>query len=1581
MRTKTLLMLTACVAAAAGGALMLTPTQALALGGNECGPANTASNPQVATCTGAFNPYNNGITYNENNTPPASQGNLQVKLSGTAGVSTAGNGVSVTGVSGFGADATLLAGSSVTAGGFGVFATTSGGGTGSITNAGTVHAGTYGLLAQSSGGGLGSVTNNGSVTVTGSNALFGIFAADGATISNTGSTTINGVGGTNDISGLGTITTTSSDAAAITNTATGSVSVTNSTHNAAGFGSEGTNYGSANYTNNGALSVATTTGTAYGFEVVGGTNVTITDAQTAAAATTTSITGSNTLYGASVTGTSGTDVVNFTGVALSLSSTDATGVFISGGSNDSVNVSRTAFAATTYLADMSITGSNSATGVHVSNDGGPNAVAFTGANLTAHGGAGGATGVSLSGGQNGTVSFTPTTGSSTLTVSSTGGTATGVSINGTGAVSASLQGVSSITNPGGDAIGVDAIGGTSSTVNVTRTTVGATTYAADMTVSGTGTLNGVNAISNGANSVTFTGASLTVTGGAGNAIGVQAYGGTDATVTMTPTGSSAALSVSNTGGFIEGAYINGSGVLTGSFGDTVTVTDTNGGVTGVFMNGGASQTLTLSHGLTATATNGYARGLYLAGSGTTAITAHVSGTIAANGTGVGNDVAGVTNTGGGDFTLDGAPTINVSGDAQTFGVNRGGGIGAVNVTTGNITASTTNTAFAAIGLNLVSTGSINVTDAGLIDVTGGSAYGVFASTNGASGAINLNLNTVQIHVLAAGSGNGLLVLNTTTGADATTVTVQQVTTTGQAAAGIVGSTAVNGTGTVTIGTLAGHTGGVSTGGVSSPGVNFNGGNALLTVTNNGLVSTTGGSSTGVTATSSGTGGVTVGNWRVTTAGANSYGVLIQTSGGDGTIVSNSAITTGASGSSAIYDNTSGGVASVTSTLASTTGTGSNAITTSSGSGATTIASTTATTTGANSAAISATSTTGPITIASTTATATGGTSDAISATASSTGNVLVNLADGGATRSTGGNGVLISTGGTATVNVGSAASTATLSGGAWGVNSTATGGTTLNIHGSVTGGLGAAIRLSGGSDHVNNFGTINGFVNIVSTSDVFTNSGTWNAFGSNSTFDPPGVNVLNNTGTININPNGATAATYTFLAPGIPLTLNNSGTISMQQGAGGTPHTGDALDIGNAIYTGSGAAQLLIDANLGDAAVGASGAQTADELLIQTGSVAGSTSIGVRDLGAALPGKFNFAGIQVVAAGSSSAGAFSLAGGSINKGYVQYRLAQSGGNYYLVGLPSEGAFEVVRTGFEAQSYWRRSGDVWSDQMRENGFRQSEGATIWAQASYGSDTQKSNPTYKVVAVNTFTFTPDLDIDNQWSGAQFGIDYGMGHWGYGVTAGFGQQLGHFKADGDHLDVNGGNVGVYARWENDGLFFDALGKYDGYTVKQKNQLPTFEVDFNGSTIGAELQGGYRWTSGATFVEPAVSLSWTESNLGSFNNAQAGAQVNLNHSESVYGNAGIRVGKSLPNGDWTVTPYAGAYVQGEMAGKNKATITAGSSAVTFSDPRGGANGRFELGVSGHGKTGLEFSAAVDGTTGGSLSGVSGRVGLAYHW
>ncbi|MEI9850530.1 MAG: hypothetical protein WDN24_06360 [Sphingomonas sp.] len=51
-RTRTLLMLTACSIAAMA---LLRPDRARA--DDECGPVNTATDPQAATCTGAFNPY------------------------------------------------------------------------------------------------------------------------------------------------------------------------------------------------------------------------------------------------------------------------------------------------------------------------------------------------------------------------------------------------------------------------------------------------------------------------------------------------------------------------------------------------------------------------------------------------------------------------------------------------------------------------------------------------------------------------------------------------------------------------------------------------------------------------------------------------------------------------------------------------------------------------------------------------------------------------------------------------------------------------------------------------------------------------------------------------------------------------------------------------------------------------------------------------------------------------------------------------------------------------------------------------------------------------------------------------------------------------------------------------------------------------------------------------------------------------------------------------------------------------------------------------------------------------------------
>jgi hypothetical protein len=1490
MSTRTPLLATACAAALTAGLMLMAPGRAFA--NDECGSPNFGSNPQTVTCTAAFNPYSNGITYDENTYGPANQGNLQVNIAGTAAVNTSNIGVTTNGAVSFDSAVIIQNGASITAGAAGVynFATL---GNATIVNNGNVAANGFGLDNVSFGNGVGTVVNNanGVVTVTGVGAEVGIYDGQGnPTITNAGAVTINGAGGGDIISGLGVYTVLPGYAASITNT--GAVSVTSGTDDAIGFGAEWTNSGSATYVNNGALSVVAGSGAAgFGFNITGGTAVSVTDAQTAAGTTSTSISGSGTLGDVSITDVTGPASATITGQALTLNSSGgaATGIYIQGGSADTVNVSRVTFGPTTYLADMSIAGVG-ASGVIVSANSGPASATFTGANLTVNGGTGGATSVGL-------------------------------------------------------------------------------------------------------------------------------FGGSSATYIASTATGAAELSVTSAGGMAEGVYLSATGAITLNAGDTFTVTNTAGAATGAFLNGGTSATATFANGLTVSATGGQARGLDMENAtGLTA--AHLNGTISVRGTG-GAEVEGVyaSNALGG-VTIDGAQTINVTGGGFTAGVYATSNAGPITASLGNITSQSTLYGSAAAGARLSTTGSVSVTDAGVIDVTSnGDTYGLFATAYGSSGAVNVGVNSVQLHgSTAAGSGYGIWVFNYTTGSDPTTITAQQVSTSGQDAMGIAGAAVNYGSASINVGSvLAGaHSGGVATTGVDSQGIVYSvDQNVLLTINNNGSVSTAGGGSTGIEgATAGGLGSVTVNNWQTTTAGSNSPGVVVITTIGSGVVNSNSVTTSGATSSTAIEVITDAGPVSVNSAMATTTGSYSPAINTSNGAGSTSLVSGAATTTGAYSTALLATSTSGEITVVSGLASASGDHSDAISVVTASgpitiasgtasasgaapnavaiyansgSGAIAVNLADGGSTTSVQGRGVYVQTYGGSTINVGSAATTASVSGAIYGIDSQAASGTTLNVHGSVTGGGGAAIYLLGGPVQLNNAGVINGFVTIAintPASSTFTNSGVWNVYGADPRFAVFGANTLVNTGTITINAGGAAAVAMSFNAPTSPLTVNNSGVISLQQtGVGGVPHTGDTLNLGAAAYTGTAGAQLRIDANLAAAAVGASGAQTADELLIQTGSAAGSTTIVVNDLGAGLPGRFNFVGIPVVVAGSSSASAFSLAGESINKGYVQYRLAQSGGTYDLVGLPSETAFEIVRASYEAQSLWRRSGDIWSGEMLAAGVHDSQGPTLWAQAGYDGDTQKSRPAYSVVAVNTFTFTPNLELQNDWSGAQFGLDFGAGRWGYGVTAGFGDQDGKFTATGDRIDLNGANIGAYGRWMNAGAFVDGLFKYDGFTAKQVTAAPALSVGFNGDSVGAEVQAGYRVTSGAAYVEPLTSLSWTETHIAGFNSAAAGAAVDFSRAESIYAVAGVRIGTSRPYGNSAVAPYAGAYVEGEMAGKNRATVTAGADSVSLFDPRGRPGARLELGMIGNARSGLTFSANVDADTGGSLSGLSGRVGLAFRW
>lgn len=891
------------------------------------------------------------------------------------------------------------------------------------------------------------------------------------------------------------------------------------------------------------------------------------------------------------------------------------------------------------------------------------------------------------------------------------------------------------------------------------------------------------------------------------------------------------------------------------------------------------------------------------------------------------------------------------------------------------------------GLDVYSTsGSASVTNASTASVTVSGADAQAGITASGANVSVTNAGTVSINA-SAGSDNalGVEVAGLSSGGASSATNTGTITVTAGSGAAIAMVSSLSSVGAVTLtnsGTLTvtGGSGGAAGFDVHTAGAITITDTASLTVT-----STTGPSFGAYAVSSGSTGAMTISLTSVSLTGPGAAVQAINgTTGSSASTITVQSITmTGASGIGVSGGASTSGAATITlgsntggtrSGGVSTAGANSYGVAYVGGLGLLTLNNNNLiSTTGSNSPGLYLVSAGGGVTVNSYNVTTTGATTDAIDITSSGASPVSINLADGGTTSSTTGNGVSVSTGGAAAINVGATATTASVSGGLWGVTVTATGGTTLTIAGSVTGGGGAAISIAGGNATINNAGTINGYLTLAAANDTVNNSGTWNAFGASTTFGG-GADVVTNSGVLNINPSLSTAATMTFAKL---TTLNNSGVISLQ-GVGGAPHTGDVFNIGSAAYVGSGSAKLLIDANLSTAAVGASGAQTADQL-VTTGAVSGVTTIAVRDLGAGAAGQLNYAGIKVVAASSSSAGAFALQGGTIDKGYVQYQLLQAGANYYLVGLPGSAAFQVARTSEQAQRFWRESGDYWAEEMREPGLAGSQGPSAWVQAGGGGDTERSRPTYNIAAVSAVTLTPDVDIQDDWTGAQAGLDYGMGAWGVGFTAGLGQQIGRFKSNGATLDLNGFNVGAYARYQDGGLFLNALVKYDSYTVKQN--AAAFNVGFNGSTTGAELQAGYHYVSGALFIEPVATVSFSGPSLQTVNSAVAGAQASFSGGHSAYASAGVRVGETQPYGVWTVQPYAGAYVEGEMSANNSAIITTGAQSQVLGDPRQASLARFELGVMGKAPTGLELSAKVGAETGGGASGVDGKVGLTWRW
>jgi hypothetical protein len=1312
-----------------------------------------------------------------------------------------------------------------------------------------------------------------------------------------------------------------------------------------------------------ALSVTNSAGSATAISVGAGTD------ETVSLAAGLQVQGSTGASGVALSGTGALGMTSAQDFTVTSSGGDALGAAMHGGASQDA----------AFNAGVQIQGAGSVIGI--SQTGAAGAVSLTVAGAFGiTGGAGGTTGVYQSGGTTQTVNFggdlsvaaaggsaygvqladSTDSGSVTanagFTVKNNAGSAVGVAIAGANTTALLGQGLT-VSGAGGEVIGVDstaaddsavtvkgplavtndpAVAGTAIGIRATAGTSQTASVAGPITVSAQGDAGGVGL--SGTGTLSFTaGDVMNVKSDAGSALGVALAGGTSQSATLAK-----AVTVGASGDYAYGLIArDGGGAVQVTFDDALDVANAGGMATAVQMMNGTTQTLTLTNAVSAQATGGDAVGIGAGGASGLA-TVHLPTTVSATSdTGAAYGIQAVN---GGGLLVDGGGSLTASAGGNAYGLYSSGQTGAQAVTLADVTATSTDAV--ATGVALGGSDAISLISAGTIAAssTGTGGAGVVLQTSGANAAINATLN----NVVTSGDGTLGVAFVQANGSGTISATVNNVTTTGNNAVGVSASGSQSGGVTLTLGQVAQAQaavpaqplGGVTTQGDGAIGVLLAVQDGAGTITNNGTIATSGSAATGIAASSTGSGPVTIDSWNVTSTGAGADGIAVSS----GT-----------------------GAQSITARTVTVSGAGANGITAISDSGAITIDAGTVTAQQASGYAIGASSGSGALVVTSANASATG--ADAIHLTSVS-GDVSVTLADSGTTNSAAGAGLFVDTGGSATINLGTTATSAVLHGATVGLSSHAAAGQVIILSGEIGADDNLAVALTGGPTTLLNKGVINGYMTLATDELAFTNAGSWNAYGGNSIFGAGAT--LTNSGTINVFPSAAGATTLKLA--GLD-SFHNSGTISLVNG-----HVGDVLDLGGASFIGAGGSRVVLEANLGGSAVNGNAPQTSDQLVV--GAASGVTTIAIKDVSAAQAAQFNFSGIRVVDSTSATAGAFVLDGGSINKGFAEYRLMADGsGNFDLVSVPSIQAFELVRTGAEIRKYWRRSADTWAEQMRN--LQPHQGFSSWGQLYGGGETSKSRPVYMETVLGSATaFAPDLDVRDSWTGGQLGLDWGRSNWSLGVTGGYLSQDGRVEATGDRIKLDGGNIGLYARYQATGGFFiHALAKVDRVTVKYKLGGSASVPNLNSTSYGIDIEAGYHLRIGMAFLEPELGLAWSHSNLDGIRDASGGIDATFEHLASAFGHAGLRGGIETHSGNWTIKPYLGAAWESELNGRPGVTLSSGGTDLYLGDTSEGGRARLEAGIQGDSEHGLSAFAKVEGVTGEKVGGISGRAGIALHW
>jgi autotransporter family porin len=907
-------------------------------------------------------------------------------------------------------------------------------------------------------------------------------------------------------------------------------------------------------------------------------------------------------------------------------------------------------------------------------------------------------------------------------------------------------------------------------------------------------------------------------------------------------------------------------------------------------------------------------------------------------------------------TTSAQTSINVSGGTSAGILAYAGNANAITITSqGTITTSGPGPSFGIASLSLG--GNINITG-NTITQTGGAAgsYGVYAISLGGTGNINVTMAGVS-----STAGGGIAALSSGTGTVSVTTT-GSVTTYGAAitAVSINGDTSVSATDQVT-----------TTGTTASNAILAYGGGGDVTITSNGV---SGGSSTAIYAYAFG-GAASVTDTGTVTGPA--LGIYAYSGTSSVSVTANNVMTTTSDGIYA-YAATTGTV-----TVTGDINAGDDGIEVYAGTGITVTSSGTIV---AADEGIDVTTAGGPTVITANNVMANTAGNDGIAINTPSTFDVTVTGAVSGGAGTAAGAGIDIRTGTSGTITVQNGASVGALSD--FAMTSAATGATTINNSGTITGSL----ILGPGGTVLNNLSSNS--VNLRRFTDTDadgvrdTEAVGLLLFGTgNDTFDNAA------TGTLRVSTvTGATAfdtANETFAAGSAALSLTNAGveqghivrletfinsgiiTLADAETGGTSAVAGDVLAITSLIVPNaagtsnfiSNGGELHLDTVLDNGAV-----DTTDVLILDTATTGagGATGITITNAGGAgaFTGTGATSGIRVVevrGVGSAS-DAFTLSQAAVG-GIFEYELSQADGqNWYLQSsdfarqIPAYQALPLALAGFARdQMPWaqKRWGHVEGLQEARTG--------AWLRGGYVRGSEEFGGTRQYESRDRFA----------QAGYDVVLDTGLpGHFSIGGL------LQHTSTDtsvtngnGSTFSASGYGAGLSAYWTTDsGLFLEALATLTRYEVDIERQNLANVADTDAYTYTAGLQVGHQFhVAGETDrwnITPRASLTFIDSDIDNFTDA-SGIAVDFAESDSMLLEAGMISGLDLDlRGNRILNLSAEIGIEHNLLGENSVT----ANGTNFSADRDNTRVTFGAGATAHLGDGFSIFVRAEGRA--SLAG-----------